>query len=249
MGYHFTKEAYHGILRLLRILENTNSASDKKIIRRKLRNYGYYISEIGANTATDLQWLVDLGIVAVEENENKTCFEQHSTFEHENLCISDEAVKSFPAVADDDSEILVLGTAPGAKSLAIGEYYAQAGNLFWNIIQEVFNHHQPFSSYVEKLNCLKKNHIALWDTLRYCQREGSADATIKGEMLNDIDNFLRNHPSIKKIIFNGRKPATYYHPVIPFFIAPSTSPANRGYMTDEERINVWKEALTTDLSK
>lgn len=159
------------------------------------------------------------------------------------VCCKDSSVNSFPPIVDKQSEILVLGTAPGAVSLATGEYYAQKGNIFWKVISDIFNNGVSFRSYDDKVACLKANHIALWDVLKSCNREGSSDDMIEDEVLNDLDGFLKQYPRIRKIVFNGKKPSSYYKPVHPYFIAKSTSPANRQF-TDEERIASWREALT-----
>lgn len=43
----------------------------------------------------------------------------------------------FDAVAGPDARVLILGTLPGAVSLACGQYYAQPRNVFWRIIGEL----------------------------------------------------------------------------------------------------------------
>ena len=102
-------------------------------------------------------------------------------------------VNGFEPVVDGQSVVLVLGTAPGAQSLLTGEYYANRGNIFWEIISHIFNGGRPFASYAEKVACLHQNHIALWDTLSRCRREGSTDDNITAEEHNDIDRFLAEH--------------------------------------------------------
>lgn len=151
-------------------------------------------------------------------------------------------VNGFEPVVDGQSEVLVLGTAPGAQSLLTGEYYANRGNIFWEIISHIFNGGRPFASYAEKVACLHQNHIALWDTLSRCRREGSTDDNITAEEHNDIDRFLAEHPSIKKIVFNGKAPSRYYKPAIDYAVALSTSPANRKFSFDE-RVQSWAEAM------
>lgn len=56
-----------------------------------------------------------------------------------------------------------------------------------------------------KVSCLKKHHIALWDTLQSCERESSLDSNIKEEEYNDIDDLLSRYPQIKKLYLMERK--------------------------------------------
>ena len=43
-------------------------------------------------------------------------------------------LKSFAAVTDENTRILVVGSMPGEASLKAGEYYAYKYNHFWPII-------------------------------------------------------------------------------------------------------------------
>ena len=238
-----TKQQYQNITRLLKALEKAGSASDKKMIRKSLREQGYYISVHKANTVDGFKQLIDNGIIIVKDDATGSVkiSKAHSSAKSK---LTRKEVYSFPPIVDESSEILILGTAPGNNSLATGEYYAQSGNLFWTIIQRLYNNGMAFSSYEEKINCLKANHIALWDTLKACDRKGSTDEEIVNEEKNDIDKFLKQHSSIKKIVFNGQRPSSYYLPSISYEIALSTSPSNRQY-SDEERINSWKKCLSS----
>ena len=234
-------------------MEGCLSTSKAKSIRNKLRKtYGYYISELdqyslphSARTTAGFDRLISNGYISVIERNLKD-MEQKSKLNTKSskiICYKDSTITSFPPIVDEQSEILVLGTVPGAVSLATGEYYAQKGNIFWKVISEIFNNGVSFRSYDDKVACLRVNHIALWDVQKSCNREGSLDDMIEDEVLNDLDGFLKRYPRIRKIVFNGKKPSSYYKSVCPYFIAKSTSPANRQF-TDEERIASWREALT-----
>lgn len=247
----FSDQEYRQIVSLLRKLEYSDS-TEKKHIRSQLRNLGYRISDLGgANTVSSFESLIKTGVIKVisqantllnkEEDERKTLKGSCKASKTSN----EDSVASFPPFASEDSEILILGTMPGLVSLETGEYYAKSGNIFWRIIQELYHQDKPFCSYEDKLSCLKSNHIALWDTLKSASRTGSLDKDITGECLNDIDEFLRCHSNIKKIVFNGKKPSTYYHPSIPYSIALSTSPANNSF-SYVERLQSWEKALKRD---
>jgi hypoxanthine-DNA glycosylase len=151
---------------------------------------------------------------------------------------------SFPPISNQDATILILGTMPGAQSLALSQYYGNSRNAFWKILFTVFD--APFSTdYEERKSFLVQNHIALWDVLQDCLREGSLDSAIEQEVPNDFDSFLKAHPNIKHIFFNGQKAAAYfrkyanvgndYHLVT----LPSTSPAHAG-KSFELKLNEWK---------
>jgi len=93
--------------------------------------------------------------------------------------------------------------------------------------------------YAKRLLQLKQQRIALWDVLRECDREGSLDQHIRNEVPNDFVSFLRAHPHIERIGFNGRKAEHTFkkqveaiHPQclegITLVLLPSTSPAHAG---------------------
>ena len=46
-------------------------------------------------------------------------------------------ISSFPPIIDAQSEILILGSIPGVKSLEKQQYYAHPQNKFWKIIFEL----------------------------------------------------------------------------------------------------------------
>lgn len=154
---------------------------------------------------------------------------------------------SFPPLADEKSEILILGTMPGATSLAKQEYYGFAQNQFWRIL---FTHYKQLpvpESFDQRVAILKKHNIALWDVLANCERKGSLDVHIKNQLENDIPGLLHDHPLIKKILFNGKESHRYFMRKfskidgIEFHVMPSTSPANT--VAFAEKLKIWSAAL------
>jgi len=120
---------------------------------------------------------------------------------------------------------------PGVKSLELQQYYGHTQNNFWKILFSLFD--TPFSThYDERKNLLLKNHIALWDVLQACERPGSLDSAIVKECPNDFDSFLKSHPKITHIYFNGQKAAHFFKRYVnisdkySLITLPSTSPAN-----------------------
>lgn len=93
--------------------------------------------------------------------------------------------KSFAPIADEQSRILILGSMPGIKSLEQQEYYAHPQNRFWRLLALLLNEDVP-QSYAVKQALLHKHHLALWDTLGYCERDGSLDSNIKNEAPNAV---------------------------------------------------------------
>src|SRR5690606_22801159 len=78
---------------------------------------------------------------------------------------------SFSPVENESSEILILGTMPGDKSIEIGEYYCHPRNRFWSIISTITDNSLP-SNYVNKVELLERMGIALWDVARSATRRG-----------------------------------------------------------------------------
>ena len=143
------------------------------------------------------------------------------------------ACESFAPLVDDESKILILGSMPGVKSLTEQEYYAHPRNRFWQLLALLLGEDNP-ADYVAKKAMLKKHRIALWDTLGYCERKGSLDSDIKGEVPNDICGLLEQYPHIQAVCCNGGKAAAackkYFVKSMPrklnIYYLPSTSPAN-----------------------
>lgn len=155
-------------------------------------------------------------------------------------------ISSFPPIIDNNSKILILGSIPGVKSLEKQQYYAHPQNKFWKIIFELF--HEEFTEdYQEKINVLKKNHIALWDVIDSCERKGSLDSEIKNEEANQIEELLENHPNIRAIFCNGGKSFKNLQKIlgknfrIPIYQMPSTSPLHT--VSFEKKFWEWKRIL------
>lgn len=153
---------------------------------------------------------------------------------------------SFPPIISNDSKILILGSIPGVKSLEKQQYYGHPQNKFWKIIFELFN--EEFTeNYDERLNVLKKHHIALWDVIDSCERKGSLDSEIKNEEANQIEELLENYPNITAIFCNGGKSYKNLQKLlgkkfkIPIYLLPSTSPLHT--ISFERKLVEWKKIL------
>ena len=155
----------------------------------------------------------------------------------------------FPPIARPDARVLVLGSMPSVVSLAKRQYYGHPQNAFWPIMGRLFGAglHLP---YEERTDILCGYRIAVWDSLRACQREGSLDSAIRAEVANDFVAFFAEHPDIRTVFFNGQKSeAVFRRRVLPgieelagrfeFLRLPSTSPAHAG-RTFEEKLAAWR---------
>lgn len=141
---------------------------------------------------------------------------------------------SFPPISDQNTEILILGSLPGERSLEMQEYYAHPNNRFWKLIAEITNKELP-TNYAEKKELLLKNKIGVWDVVREAKRQGSLDTNIIDESPNDLESFIANHKNLKTIVFNGSKAQKLFDKYfqrksnLTYLQLPSTSPANANY--------------------
>jgi len=159
-------------------------------------------------------------------------------------------IRSFPPIADEHATILILGSMPGKESLRQNQYYAHPQNAFWKIMGDLIGAH-PSLPYPQRLHILTAAHIALWDVLQTCERQGSLDADIQNETANDFAAFFAKHPNITHVFFNGAKAEQIFKrfvlekqklPPLEFMRLPSTSPAHAG-MRYEEKLKVWRKAI------
>lgn len=142
-------------------------------------------------------------------------------------------LRSFAPVAGRNARILILGSMPGAASLAANRYYAHPKNAFWPIMGRLLGF-DPAAPYGRRIAALKAARVALWDVLHSCVREGSLDAAIEAETANDFAAFFRAHPEIGRVYFNGAKAEACFRrlvlpalsPKLRYARLPSTSPAH-----------------------
>lgn len=169
----------------------------------------------------------------------------------------EDPLTGLEPVADESSRILVLGSMPGDRSIAVGQYYAHPRNAFWRIMNRIVGLN-PESPYEDRLCILKGAGIALWDVIRSCKRRGSLDVSIDPDSItgNNFRLFLDRHPGIKLICFNGaaaqRCYGSYILPTLdktPITHArlPSTSPAHAS-MSFEQKVAEWSSLMAPHLA-
>ncbi|QDV76144.1 DNA-deoxyinosine glycosylase [Botrimarina mediterranea] len=163
--------------------------------------------------------------------------------------------RSFPPIADARARVLVLGSMPGAASLAAGEYYAHPRNAFWPIMGELFGA-GPELPYEERRERLMAAGVAVWDVLKSCRRVGSLDTAIErdSEEANDFAQFFQDNSAVRLVAFNGQKAETAFkrHALrtlddatrerLTFVRLPSTSPAHAGRSL-AAKLEAWRAGL------
>lgn len=156
----------------------------------------------------------------------------------------------FPPIVARVPEKLILGTAPGVRSLAEHQYYAHPQNNFWKIMGGLFE--MPVNTYAQRVALIRKNRLALWDVLSTCERHGSLDSNIDKDTIeiNDFNDFFAAYAQITKVFFNGATAEKEFQrrvvPQLPKEVAtrlkmkrlPSTSPAHAG-MPLVQKIKEW----------
>jgi hypoxanthine-DNA glycosylase len=146
-------------------------------------------------------------------------------------------------VIDAGVRILVLGSFPGAASLAAGQYYAHPRNQFWRLISAVVGEDLAALPYAERLPRLLAHGVGLWDVLGECEREGSLDSAIRKPAANDFERLRVVCPLLETVGFNGQASGKF----APQFTAagfrtvvlPSSSPAHMA-MSFEQKLDVWR---------
>jgi hypoxanthine-DNA glycosylase len=153
--------------------------------------------------------------------------------------------QGFPAVVNEKTEILILGSLPGDVSIRKRQYYGHPGNDFWRLLGSIIGEDLQGMNYQNRLEILKSNKIGLWDVFKAGKREGSEDAKIKNEEINQFSMLKELTPSLKLIFFNGRKSGEY-EPILKAIgyetkVLPSSSGANRRFR--KSRKSEWEAAF------
>ena len=148
-------------------------------------------------------------------------------------------VYSFPPIEGPGARVLVLGSMPGVMSLRLQQYYGHPQNAFWKIMGPVLGF-DAAAPYEDRVSALVRRKVAVWDVLASCVREGSLDSDIDHAtiVVNDFVGFLKAHPHVMRICFNGAKAESVYrkhvlphfapHRTIGYVRLPSTSPTHAG---------------------
>jgi hypoxanthine-DNA glycosylase len=147
-------------------------------------------------------------------------------------------------VVDERVTTLILGSFPGAASLAAAHYYAHPRNQFWRILGELIGVALSQLPYPQRLQQILDHRIGLWDVYASCVRRGSLDAEIAAARANDLDALRHAAPRLRAVIFNGRT-AGRLEPALRCWgvacaVLPSTSPAHAALGFDA-KLAIWRQ--------
>ncbi len=147
----------------------------------------------------------------------------------------------FEPVYNAESRVLILGSFPSVKSRQTNFYYGNPQNRFWKMLCDYFGEEIP-PTVDEKRAFVLRHKIALWDVITSCEIEGSADSSIKNEVVADV-NFLLKNTRLSAVLLNGNKAYSLFEKYCPEYLTmatklSSTSPANPRYSYE-----AWKNAL------
>lgn len=150
---------------------------------------------------------------------------------------------SFAPIVADDTRLLILGSLPGEKSLAAGEYYAHPQNRFWHLMERVISASLVSLTYEERIEALLRNKIGLWDAVQSAERVGSLDAAMRAIEATDLPSLVSRSPDLRAVAFNGRKTEAIGRPQldkmpIETIALPSSSPAHAA-LTFDQKAGEW----------
>ena len=264
-------------LKQLFLQKDNADYNEQKSIRRKIREKGFYISDFskyitdftkkGMNS-TDFIRLYKNGTIKITDKDKSMKSDDVAEFlcnnddnqsneirlgNNENLSSknaepqdNENFKEGLEPWVDEHSEILILGSFPSDVSLREQAYYQnKSNNSFWKLM------HGLFGEGPDSKEFLMKHHIALWDCLAAVNRAGSLDSNISGgERPNNIPQLLESHPSIRRIVINGKSKARdyfdrYFYDLhkssIEIIIVESSS--NTNSIEFETKLEDWKKIL------
>jgi hypoxanthine-DNA glycosylase len=149
----------------------------------------------------------------------------------------------LPPVLAPHTRLIVLGSFPGAASLAAGQYYAHPRNHFWPILAALWGEDLPAWPYERRIDFMRERGLGLWDVYASCQRIGSLDSAIEDARLNDLAGLKLRAPALQAVAHNGGESARAMRHTgalgVPVHRLPSTSPANASWRF-ERKLAAWQ---------
>jgi len=150
-------------------------------------------------------------------------------------------------IVSGNTALLILGSFPGARSIAQQRYYAHPQNHFWKILQALWPG-KPLpvgeDSYEKRSNWLLDRGLGVWDVYASCEREGSLDSAIRDPVANDIASLRL--PRLAAIAHNGGESFRHARHTqalgVPVHRLPSSSPANASW-SFERKLKAWRDVF------
>lgn len=171
---------------------------------------------------------------------------EYRSAEHEGIPVSAQRLQGLAPIAPRDARLLVLGSFPGAASLAAQQYYAHPRNQFWPIIAALWGVDLPALPYARRVAEARRRGLAIWDVYAACRREGSLDSAIESALPNDLAGLAVRLPRLAAIAHNGGESARAMRITrelgLPVHRLPSTSPANASWSFDR-KLAAWREVF------
>jgi len=151
----------------------------------------------------------------------------------------------FPPVVGKSPRIMILGSMPGVESLNKQQYYGYPRNQFWAILMTLLKR-EIFNNYEDKKRTLMNNHIALWDVVHSCRRNGSLDSNLKDVKTNDFNYLFEKYFTLKAVFCNGQTAYKLFKQYnddinLPIIALPSTSPAYT--LSFDKKLAQWRRIL------
>jgi hypoxanthine-DNA glycosylase len=155
-------------------------------------------------------------------------------------------LQGLPPVIGRHTRLVVLGSFPGAASLAAGQYYAHPRNQFWPIVGRLLGVDLADLPYRERLLFIETRGLGLWDIYARCRRRGSLDSAIVDAEANDLASLRRRAPRLAAVAHNGGESARASRITAALGMQvhrlPSTSPANASW-SFERKLAAWRTAF------
>jgi hypoxanthine-DNA glycosylase len=161
--------------------------------------------------------------------------------------MSRPVLHGLPAVVAPNTRLVVLGSFPGAASLAAQQYYGHPRNHFWPILAAIWGVDLVALPYEQRIAQLRARGLGLWDVYAACRREGSLDSAIEEPQPNDLASLTTIAPQLRAVAHNGGESARAMKLTAALGLAvvklPSTSPANASW-SFERKLAAWRAAFT-----
>jgi hypoxanthine-DNA glycosylase len=158
----------------------------------------------------------------------------------------DDWLVGLPPVVDGRTRLVVLGSFPGAASLAAAQYYAHPRNQFWPMASALLGIDLVARPYDDRLQTMLGHGLGLWDVYAACRRRGSLDTAIRDAQPNDLAELTRLAPRLAAIAHNGGESARSMRESgllgVPVVRLPSTSPANASW-SFQRKLAAWRQVF------